>query len=59
MRWVRRATRILFVDDQFRNVAGAQRAGLQVQFFDLRHPSGMFAAIAARLRIATPMAPSC
>lgn len=45
------AAQILFVDDQFRNVAGGQRAGLQVQYFDLRDPDGMFAAIAARLRL--------
>ena len=43
---------VLFVDDQFRNVAGAIRAGLQVQFFDLRDVAGNIAAIAARLKIA-------
>lgn len=46
------AARILFVDDQFRNIAGAQEAGLQTQHFDLRDPAGSVAAIAARLRIA-------
>jgi len=45
------AERILFVDDQFRNIAGAHRAGLQTQFFDLRDVAGSIAAIAARLRI--------
>jgi len=45
------AARILFVDDQFRNIAGAQEAALQTQFFDLRDPAGSFAAVAARLRI--------
>ena len=45
------AERILFVDDQFRNVAGAQRSGLQTQFFDLRDVDGSIAAVAARLRI--------
>lgn len=40
---------ILFVDDQFRNVAGAVRAGLQVQYFDIRDVPGQVAAIAARL----------
>ena len=45
------AERVLFVDDQFRNIAGAQRAGLQTQFFDLRDVDGTLAAIAARLRI--------
>jgi putative hydrolase of the HAD superfamily len=43
---------ILFVDDQFRNVAGAMRAGMQTQHFELRDVDGSFAAIAARLRIA-------
>ena len=42
---------VLFVDDQFRNVAGAVRAGLQAQFFDLRDVAGNIAAIAARLRL--------
>jgi len=46
------AARLLFVDDQFRNIAGAQQAGLQTQYFDLRDPAGCIAAIAARLRIA-------
>jgi putative hydrolase of the HAD superfamily len=45
------AGRILFVDDQFRNIAGAHRAGLQTQFFDLRDVDGSIAATAARLRI--------
>ncbi|MCC7099808.1 MAG: HAD-IA family hydrolase [Rubrivivax sp.] len=45
------AERTLFVDDQFRNIAGAQRAGLQTQFFDLRDVDGTLSAIAARLRI--------
>jgi putative hydrolase of the HAD superfamily len=45
------AARLLFVDDQFRNIAGAQFAGLQTQYFDLRDPAGCIAAIAARLRL--------
>lgn len=40
---------ILFVDDQFRNIIGAVKAGLQVQYFDLRDVPGQVAAIAARL----------
>jgi putative hydrolase of the HAD superfamily len=44
-------TRILFVDDQFRNIAGAVAAGLQVQYFDLRDVDGNVAAIEARLRM--------
>jgi putative hydrolase of the HAD superfamily len=43
------AEEILFVDDQFRNIAGAVRAGLQVQYFDLRDVGGQLAAIEARL----------
>lgn len=43
---------ILFVDDQFRNIAGGVKAGLQTQFFDLRDIAGNLAAIRARLRLA-------
>ena len=50
------AARVLFVDDQFRNIAGAQRAGLQSQFFDLRDVDGSIAAVAARLRLRLPLA---
>ena len=39
----------LFVDDQFRNVAGAFQAGLQTHHFDLRDVSGNTAALRARL----------
>ncbi len=46
------AAQILFVDDQFRNIAGGHEAGLQTQLFELRDPAGSIAAIAARLRIA-------
>lgn len=42
---------VLFVDDQFRNIAGAVRAGLQTQYFDLRDVGGNIAAIAARLKV--------
>lgn len=42
---------ILFVDDQFRNVAGGVKAGLQTQYFDLRDVPGQVAAIAARLNL--------
>ncbi len=45
------AREVLFVDDQFRNIAGAIRAGLQAQFFDLRDINGNVAAIAARLKL--------
>lgn len=41
--------KILFVDDQFRNIAGGVDAGMQVQYFDLRDVHGSIAAIAARL----------
>lgn len=40
---------LLFVDDQFRNIAGAQAVGLQCEYFDLRDTVGCIAAIAARL----------
>lgn len=43
---------VLFVDDQFRNIAGAVKAGLQTQYFDLRDVPGNIAAIAARLKLA-------
>lgn len=42
---------ILFVDDQFRNIAGAVKAGLQTQYFDLRDIAGNIAAIAVRLQL--------
>jgi putative hydrolase of the HAD superfamily len=42
---------VLFVDDQFRNIEGAARAGLQSQYFDLRDVPGNIAAIAARLKL--------
>ena len=45
------AREVLFVDDQFRTVAGAVRAGLQAQYFDLRDVAGNIAAIAARLKL--------
>jgi putative hydrolase of the HAD superfamily len=45
------AREVLFVDDQFRNVAGAVRVGLQAQHFDLRDVAGNIAAIAARLKL--------
>jgi putative hydrolase of the HAD superfamily len=45
------AREVLFVDDQFRNIAGAVRAGLQAQHFDLRDIDGNIAAIAARLKL--------
>jgi len=40
---------LLFVDDQFRNIVGAQAVGLQCEYFDLRDTVGCIAAIAARL----------
>jgi len=45
------AGEVLFVDDQFRNIAGAVRAGLQTQLFDLRDVPGNMAAVAARLQL--------
>lgn len=46
------APEILFVDDQFRNIAGAVQAGMQTQHFELRDIPGSCAAISARLRLA-------
>lgn len=43
------AGEVLFVDDLFRNIAGAVKAGLQTQLFDLRDVAGNIAAVAARL----------
>lgn len=43
------AEQILFVDDQFRNIAGGWQVGLQTHYFDLRDVSGNIAAVAARL----------
>lgn len=40
---------LLFVDDQFRNIVGAQAVGLQCEYFDLRDTIGCIAAISARL----------
>jgi putative hydrolase of the HAD superfamily len=40
---------ILFVDDQFRNISGAVKAGLQVHYFELRDIAGNFSALTARL----------
>ncbi|MEX3764614.1 HAD family hydrolase [Paraburkholderia phenoliruptrix] len=45
------ADEVLFVDDQMRNIAGAVKAGLQVQYFDLRDINGNIAAIATRLNL--------
>jgi putative hydrolase of the HAD superfamily len=42
---------ILFVDDQFRNIVGGVKAGLQTQHFDLRDIDGSIAAVAARLQL--------
>ena len=47
------AERILFVDDQFRNIAGAHQFGMQTQFFDLRDPGGSYRAVLARLGLNT------
>jgi len=45
------AGELLFVDDQFRNIQGGVRAGLQTHHFDLRDVPGQIASIAARLRL--------
>lgn len=43
------AERLLFVDDQMRNIVGAHRFGLQTQLFDLRDPDGSCRAVLTRL----------
>jgi putative hydrolase of the HAD superfamily len=45
------AHEVLFVDDQFRNIAGGVKANLQIHYFDLRDLPGNLAAIGARLQI--------
>jgi putative hydrolase of the HAD superfamily len=45
------ARRTLFVDDQPRNVAGAEAAGLAAIMFDVCHPAASFAEIERRLAI--------
>jgi putative hydrolase of the HAD superfamily len=51
------AARLLFVDDQMRNIVGAHQFGLQTQLFDLRDPEGSCRAVLTRLGldpVATP-----
>ena len=43
------AERLLFVDDQMRNIVGAHQFGLQTQLFDLRDPEGSCRAVLTRL----------
>ena len=51
------AGELLFVDDQFRNIAGAVKVGLQTQYFDLRDVPGNIAAVAARLQLLPRISP--
>ena len=46
--------RCVFVDDQARNIAGAQRAGWQTVHFDVMQPRASFAAALNLLGLATP-----
>lgn len=46
--------RCVFVDDQARNIAGAQRAGWQTVHFDVMQPRASFAAALRLLGLATP-----
>ena len=46
--------RCVFVDDQARNIAGAQRAGWQTVHFDVMQPRASFAAALGLLGLATP-----
>lgn len=43
--------KLLFVDDQMRNIVGAHACGLQTQLFELRDPDGACAALRQRLRL--------
>ena len=49
--------RLLFVDDQMRNIVGAHRIGLQTQLFDLRDPDGSCRAVLTRLGLDPPATP--
>lgn len=42
------AARLLFVDDQMRNIVGAHAFGMQTQLFDLRDPDGTCRAVLSR-----------
>lgn len=46
--------RCVFVDDQARNIAGAQRAGWQTVHFDVMQPRASFATALGLLGLATP-----
>lgn len=46
----------VFVDDQQRNVAGAERAGLVVVHFDVMQPAASYREALRRLQVATPAA---
>lgn len=50
---------ILFVDDQFRNVAGALEVGMQVHHFDLRDVDGQIDALAARCGVSIKELHAC
>lgn len=50
---------ILFVDDQFRNVAGALEVGMQVHHFDLRDVDGQIDALAARCGVSLEELHAC
>ncbi len=45
------AERVVFVDDQPRNVEGARRAGLDAVLFDVTRPAASFAEAARRLEL--------
>ena len=51
------AARLLFVDDQMRNIVGAHQFGLQTQLFDLRDPEGSCRAVLTRLGLAPAATP--
>lgn len=50
------AHQVLFIDDQFRNIAGGVKAGLQVHWFELRDVPGNFRSLRARLGLPVDVA---
>ncbi|MFH0133679.1 HAD-IA family hydrolase [Variovorax sp. VaC1] len=48
----------VFVDDQLRNIAGAQRVGLRTVHFDVMHPGASYAQALALLGVSPPSSSS-
>ncbi|REM18230.1 HAD family phosphatase, partial [Mycobacterium tuberculosis] len=43
----------VFVDDQLRNIAGAERVGMRTVHFDVMHPGASYAKALALLGVAS------